>query len=39
LAIPAPNCTDRIPMSTSQIGEILGAEDCTDEFAVVTGSI
>ncbi len=40
LATPAPNCTDRMPMSTSQIGEIARpAPREADEFAVVTGSI
>jgi len=38
LAIPAPNCTDRMPASTSQIGEI-GETSPRDEFGAVTRSI
>ena len=34
-AMLAPNCTDRIPISTNQTGEITRR----DEFPVVTGSI
>jgi hypothetical protein len=33
-AMPAPNCTDRMPASTSQIGET----STGDDFRLVTGS-